>query len=232
MSPNGRRLVIRGPYAASMREVFSDQLESVYADLATICDKVRVAVERSTAALLAGDVTLAEEVISADVEIDLMRDRIEDEAFAILSLQAPVARDLRMVVSALSMAGELERMGDLAVHVAKIARLRAPHVAVPVDLVPTVGRMAQIAEGMVAEVALVIRERDPEWEALAADEAEMDALRRSLFTVMLGEGWTHGVEAAVDVALLGRYYERTADHALSLAQRISYVVTGEAATAE
>lgn len=215
-----------------MREFFTDQLESVYKDLADICDRVGVAVERATAALLEGDVSVAEEVISADVAIDQMRDTIEEEAFGILSLQAPVARDLRMVVSALSMAGELERMGDLAVHVAKIARLRAPHVAVPHDLVPTVGRMARIAEDMVAEVALVIRERDPQWEALAADEAEMDTLRRSLFTVMLGESWTHGVEAAVDVALLGRYYERFADHALSLAQRISYVVTGETAVAE
>lgn len=215
-----------------MREMFSDQLESVYSDLADICDRVRVAVERATAALLQGDVGRAEEVISADAAIDMMRDKIEDEAFAMLSLQAPVAGDLRMVVSALSMAGELERMGDLAVHVAKISRLRAPQVAVPLDLVPTIARMARIAEDMVGEVALVIRERDPEWEALAADEAEMDTLRRSLFTVMLGEDWNHGVEAAVDVALLGRYYERFADHALSLAQRISYVVTGEPAGAE
>ena len=215
-----------------MREVFSDQLESVYFDLADICDRVRVAVARATTALLQGDVAVAEEVISADAGIDLMRDKIEDEAFALLSLQAPVAGDLRMVVSAISMAGELERMGDLAVHVAKISRLRAPHVAVPLDLVPTVGRMARIAEDMVGEVALVIRERDPEWEALAADEAEMDTLRRSLFTVMLGDDWGHGVEAAVDIALLGRYYERIADHALSLAQRISYVVTGQAAVAE
>lgn len=218
-------------YGAHMREAFHDELESVYTDLSAICELVTVSVRRATTALLTGDATLAEQVISADAEIDRARERVEEKAFALLSLQAPVAGDLRMVVAALRMVGELERMGDLSVHVAKIARLRVPEVAVPVDLRPTLARMAEIAEQMVTDVVIIIRDRDVAGtEELHPREQEMDRLRRSLFTTMFAEDWGHGVEAAVDVALLGRYYERIADHALSVANRIVFVVTGEPAT--
>ncbi|QCX26590.1 phosphate signaling complex protein PhoU [Nocardioides jishulii] len=215
-----------------MRKAFHDELETVYSDLSAICGQVKVSVERATQALLTGDAALAEQVISADAEIDHQRELVEEHAFALLSLQAPVAGDLRMVVAALRMVSELERMGDLSVHVAKIARLRVPEVAVPVDVRPTVARMAQIAEYMVDKVVRIIADRDSAGpEELHAQEEEMDRLRRSLFTAMLGDDWPHGVEAAVDLALLGRYYERIADHALSVANRIVFVVTGEAAVA-
>ena len=212
-----------------MRDAFHDELESVYSDLAEICTLVTVSVRRSTTALLTGDAALAEEVISADVQIDRFRELVEDKAFSLLSLQAPVAGDLRMVVAGLRMVGELERMGDLSVHVAKIARLRVPEVAVPEEMRPTIARMAEIAESMVERVATIISDRDVEGtEVLRPEEEQMDHLRRSLFVAMLGNSWVHGVEAAVDVALLGRYYERIADHALSLANRIVFVVTGQA----
>lgn len=214
-----------------MREAFHDELDSVYTDLSSICELVTVSVERATSALLTADATLAERVISADAEVDLARERVEEKAFHLLSLQAPVAGDLRMVVAALRMVGELERMGDLSVHVAKIARLRVPEVAVPPDLRPTLARMARIAEEMVTDVVTIIAERDVSGtDDLHPREQEMDRLRRSLFTTMFAEDWDHGVEAAVDVALLGRYYERIADHALSVANRIVFVVTGQPAT--
>ena len=211
-----------------MREAFHEQLESIFADLASICRRVEVSVLQATRALLTGDATVAEEVISGDVEIDRDRERVEDAAFLLLSLQAPVASDLRTVVAALRMAGDLERMGDLSVHVAKIARLRVPNVAVPVPLRPVIERMAEVAEEMVHRVADVIAERDAvaARELTHADE-EMDELRRSTFVEMLSADWEHGVEAAVDVALLGRYYERIADHAVSVANRVVFVVTGE-----
>jgi phosphate transport system protein len=211
-----------------MREAFHEQLDSMFHDLAGICENVETAVRLATESLLTGDAAIAERVISADVEIDRARERVEDSAFLLLSLQQPVASDLRTVVAALRMVSELERMGDLSVHVAKIARLRVPHLAVPDDVRPTVERMALVAEDMVRRVSKVIVDRDVE-EALAlthADE-EMDQLRRSSFTELLSTDWTHGVEAAVDVALLGRYYERIADHAVSVANRVVFVVTGE-----
>ncbi|WP_166134128.1 phosphate signaling complex protein PhoU [Nocardioides ochotonae] len=211
-----------------MRDLFNDQLDRMIADLASICDDVRTSVHDATTALLTGDAAVAERVISADDAIDAARERLEDAAFSLLLLQQPVARDLRTIVSALRMVSELERMGDLSVHVAKVARLRVPHMAVPDDVRPTIERMAEVAETMVSEVRQVIAQRDVEAaiELGRADE-EMDELRRESFTQLLAEDWPHGVEAAVDLALLGRYYERIADHAVSIARRVVFVVTGE-----
>jgi phosphate transport system protein len=215
-----------------MREAFHDQLESIFDDLAAICSQVEEAVRSATAALLKGDAQIAERVISADIEIDRARERVEDTAFSLLSLQQPVAGDLRVVVAALRMVTELERMGDLSVHVAKIARLRVPNVAVPEEIRPTVSRMAEVAEDMVKRVHEVITTRDVSTAiAVGRDDEEMDQLRRRSFTELLSDSWSHGVEAAVDVALLGRYYERIADHAVSVANRVVFVVTGEYPTA-
>jgi phosphate transport system protein len=212
-----------------MRNAFHDQLDGIFDDLATICGQVEVAVAQATEALLAADATIAEEVISRDSDIDHAREKVEDSAFALLSLQAPVAGDLRVVVAALRMVSDLERMGDLSVHVAKIARLRTPECAVPDVARPTIARMAEVAEDMVRRTADIIRSRDVDAaDQLRADDDEMDKLRRSSFTELLSKEWTHGVEAAVDLALLGRYYERIADHAVSVVNRVVFVVTGEA----
>ena len=211
-----------------MREAFHDQLDSIFIDLSEICGQVEVAVNRATAALLTGDAAIAEEVISADRIIDANRERVEDNAFALLSLQQPVAGDLRVVVSALRMVTELERMGDLSVHVAKIARLRVPNIAVPESILETVEQMAEVAEDMVRRVKAIISDRDVEAAiALGRDDEIMDQLRRRSFAELLGDDWAHGVEAAVDIALLGRYYERIADHAVSVANRVIFVVTGQ-----
>ncbi len=210
-----------------MRDAYTDQLDSIFDDLAGICRRVETAVGLATEALMRGDAALAEQVISADVEIDRARERVEDSAFSLLSLQQPVAGDLRTIVAALRMVSELERMGDLSVHVAKVARLRVPDVAVPDEIRPTMQQMAVVAEDMVSRVRDVIVSRDVEAAiALGRDDEEMDGLRRRSFAELLSDQWTHGVEAAVDVALLGRYYERIADHAVSIANRVVFVVTG------
>ena len=215
-----------------MRAQFHDQLDAIFGDLAGICRMVEVAVGQATDALMSGDVTIAERVISADIDIDLAREKVEESAFELLSLQQPVAGDLRVVVAALRMVTELERMGDLSVHVAKIARLRTPFIAVPDEVRPTVSRMAEVAEEMVSKVSKIITGRDVQAAiALGRADEEMDRLRRTSFTELLADDWSHGVEAAVDVALLGRYYERIADHAVSVANRVVFVVTGENPTA-
>jgi phosphate transport system protein len=211
-----------------MRHAFHEQLDSMFSELADICLQVETSVRLATQALLNGDAEVAEQVIAADVEIDAARERLEDTAFSLLSLQQPVAGDLRVVVSALRMVSELERMGDLSVHVAKIARLRVPEIAVPEAARPTISRMAEVAEDMVRRVASVISDRDVEAAIeLGRDDEEMDQLRRSSFTQLLSDDWQHGVESAVDIALLGRYYERIADHAVSVANRVIFVVTGQ-----
>jgi phosphate transport system protein len=211
-----------------MREAFHDQLDSIFDDLAGICRDVETAVRDASVALLEGDAEIAERVITSDAAIDLAREKVEDDCFTLLSLQAPVAGDLRVVVSALRMVSELERMGDLSVHVAKIARLRVPEVAVPDEVRPTMAHMAEVAQDMVSRVAQIITTKDVEAAiALGRDDEVMDRLRRQSFRELLADEWAHGVEAAVDLALLGRYYERIADHAVSVANRIVFVVTGQ-----
>ena len=211
-----------------MRNAYFDQLDTIVDDLVTMTHEVQEAVARSIQALLTADAEIAERVISDDAAIDAARERVEHKSFELLALQQPVASDLRMLVAALRMVADLERMGDLSVHVAKVARLRVPLVAVPREMVPTIERMAIVAETMVGRVAGIIADRDVEGaRQMEEDDEEMDQLRRSSFRLMLDDSWPHGVEPAVDLALLGRYYERIADHAVSLARRVVYLVTGE-----
>lgn len=214
-----------------MRDAYADQLDSIRDDLLTMTRLVGTAVNEATRALLDGDAATAEKVISSDTEVDALRVTIENRSFELLSLQNPVAGDLRMLVASLRMVSEFERMGDLAVHVAKIARLRVPEVAVPDEVVPTIARMAAVAEVMIAKVGHVIANSDvAAAEELEEVDEEMDKLRRSSFRELLGSDWKHGVEPAVDIALLGRYYERIADHAVSIARRVVFLVTGEQPT--
>ena len=187
-----------------MREAFHDQLDGIFADLADICGQVEVAVREATRALMTGDIHIAEQVISGDKAIDDARERVEDTAFTLLSLQQPVAGDLRMIVAALRMVSELERMGDLSVHVAKIARLRVPAVAVPDELRPTMERMAETAEDMVRRVARDHRRprRRGRDRARPRRRGDGPAAPPQLHRAALDD-WQHGVEAAVDIALLG-----------------------------
>jgi phosphate transport system protein len=216
-----------------MRDAYFDQLDSIVDDLVTMTHEVQTAVRQATQALLTADAEVAERVIFEDAAIDAMRERIEERSFELLALQQPVAGELRMLVATLRMVSDLERMGDLSVHVAKVARLRVPQVAVPEELVPTIERMAVVAEAMVGQAASIIAERDVEgaYELERSDE-EMDLLRKASFRTMLDDAWAHGVEPAVDMALLGRYYERIADHAVSLARRVVYLVTGRTVSAD
>lgn len=210
-----------------MRTVFHEQLDEIREDLAEICSLVEDQLRSATRSLLDGDAEVAERVIDGDAEVDRGRERVEEEALALLSLQAPVAGDLRLVVGALRIIADLERMGDLAVHIAKIARLRTPNQAVPEIARPTIARMAEVAETMVARTGEVIRDRSvADANDLTAMDEEMDRLRRDSFAVLLGAEWDAGVEPAVDLALLGRYYERIADHAVTVANRIIFTVTG------
>ncbi|MCW2818806.1 MAG: Phosphate-specific transport system accessory protein PhoU [Marmoricola sp.] len=211
-----------------MRDAFSDQLDSIRDDLIAMARLVREALTEGTAALLEGDGQRAERVISNDAAIDALREKLEERSFELLSLQNPVAGDLRMLVASLRMVSEFERMGDLAVHVAKIARLRVPEIAVPESVVPMIERMSTVAEVMIAKVEHIIAESDvAAAEELELVDQEMDKLRRNSFRDLLGSEWTYGVEPAVDIALLGRYYERIADHAVSIARRVVFLVTGE-----
>ncbi|MGE3288130.1 MAG: phosphate signaling complex protein PhoU [Pseudonocardia sp.] len=210
-----------------MRDVYLAQLDRLADTLADMCDRVAEAMQLATQALLDADLQLAEQVISDDVGTDEMRAAAEEQAFALLALQAPVATDLRVVVSAIHAAGDIERMGDLALHVAQAARRRHPSLVLPDEVTPYFAEMGRVGVALAHKAAAVIRSRDADAATqLEADDDAMDDLHRHMFTVLMDRNWSHGVGPAVDITLLARFYERYADHAVAVARRIVYVVTG------
>ncbi|MDQ3578326.1 MAG: phosphate signaling complex protein PhoU [Actinomycetota bacterium] len=210
-----------------MREAYQLELGSLADELASMCSMVGDAMALATRALLETNLSIAEDVISGDEKIDNARSACEEHAYALLALQAPVATDLRTVLAAIHAAESLERMGDLALHVAKAARRRHPVPVIPAPIHQYFAEMGRVAVQLARSAEAVIHSQDVA-AARALDEAddEMDDLHRHLFTVLMDKDWSHGVAAAVDVTLLGRFYERYADHAVSVAKRVVFVVTG------
>ena len=209
-----------------MRDAFHEDLDKISDQLVDMTKLVGTALKRATAALLEGDRTIAESVIAADDDIDALRREVDDLAVDLLARQQPVATDLRMVVTAMHMSSDIERMGDLARHIAKVARMSAPNVAVPENLRPIIAEMARVGEKLVQATGDAIGSKD----VYAAVEIgriddEMDELHKKVFTTLLGD-WEHGMEAGVNATLLSRYYERYGDHAVAVADRIVYLVTG------
>jgi phosphate transport system protein len=211
-----------------MRDIYHDELDAIGSLVVQLAKSVAVAMERATSALLDANLQLAEQVLADDANIDALRDEIEERCFQVIATQSPVATDLRVVVSTTHLNANLERMGDLAHHIAKIARMRYPEVAVPAELRDVFVQMGAVAESLINKVAQVVDGHDIELAyAIEEEDDSMDALRRKLFTVVLSPNWSYGQGPAIDVALLGRYYERYADHAVAVARQTRFIVTGE-----
>ncbi|OIV37776.1 phosphate transport system regulatory protein PhoU [Mangrovactinospora gilvigrisea] len=211
-----------------MRDAYHEELHSISLDLVEMARLAGSAIGRATTALLDADLRLAESVIDSDDEIDALEHGLEQKAIGLLVRQQPVATDLRLIVTSLKMSADLERAGDLARHIAKLARLRYPDTMVPADLHATVQEMGKLAQRLIAKAGETVITRDvAQAKQLESDDDEMDLLHRTIFQHLLDERWEHGVETAVDVTLLGRYYERFADHAVSVANHVVFLVTGE-----
>ena len=184
--------------------------------------------ERATQALLQADLVLAEDVITAHETFTARIKKAEEAAITVLALQSPVAGDLRLVVGSLSNLADVDRMGALALHVAKLTRRRHPAKALPEEVNGYFTEMGRIAVDIGNSVKDVVQSGDPDRAAqLDDDDDDMDNLHRHLFTVLMDREWKHGVAAAVDVTLLGRYYERFADHAVEIGRRVIFQATGE-----
>lgn len=211
-----------------IRSVFQDELDSVSQTLFDLSVMVSDSMARATTSLTTKDLKLAEEVITFDEKIDTVQHDLDARIIDIIARQQPVASDLRALVTALRMSADLERMGDLAHHVAKLVRLRHPASAVPAELLALVEVIGETAEKIASKTGVVISTRDV---ALAAqvekDDDVMDELHRKLISALIEPSWAHGVETAIDLTLLGRYYERYADHAVSIARRVIFLVTGK-----
>jgi phosphate transport system protein len=211
-----------------MRNIFHDELDDIGKRVVEMTKLVAVAMEKATEALLEADITIANQVIADDSRVDALRAELEDRCFQLVAQQQPVATDLRVLISTMHLTADLERMGDLADHVAKIARLRYPESAVPPEAKDVISQMGEVARSLVHKVADVVDGRDVALaQAIEAEDDSMDALRRKLFTLVLSDNWARGTEAAIDMTLLGRYYERYADHAVSVARRTIFIVTGQ-----
>ncbi|MDT5070530.1 MAG: phosphate transport system protein [Mycobacterium sp.] len=211
-----------------MRTAFHQELDDLTAAISEMCGSAGQSMEHATQALLQADLLLAEQVIS-DHEVIVQRARkTEEQALRVLALQAPVAGDLRAVVGALKNIADVDRMGALALHIAKLTRRRHPDEVLPEAVKGYFTEMGRIAVDMGSTVKVVVLSKDAHRAAqLADDDDDMDGLHRHLFSVLMDREWKHGVAAAVDVTLLGRYYERFADHAVEIGRRVIFQATGK-----
>jgi phosphate transport system protein len=216
---------------ALIRSVFQDELDNVSQSLVDLTAMVSASMTKATTAILSCDLKLAEEVIATDVKIDDCQHENDSRIIDIIARQQPVARDLRALVAALRMGSDLERMGDLSNHVAKVARLRHPNAAVPPELVAIIQAMGVAAVAITEKTGVVIATRNTEMALeIERDDDVMDDLHRKLIAVLIEPTWKHGIETAIDLTLLGRYYERYADHAVSISRSVYFLVTGEYAS--
>ncbi len=210
-----------------MRTEYHDRLAALDRQVGDMCGLAGVAMRQATQALLDADVALADQVISDHEQLVTKKACAEKDAFALLALQQPVAGELREIFSSIQIMADAERMGALAVHVAKIARRRHPQPALPEDVHGVFAEMGAVAVAMGESARQALAASDPQRAARLRDEDDaMDTLHSQMFTVLLDRAWKHGVRAAVDVALLGRFYERFADHAVEVGRRIVFKVTG------
>ena len=217
---------IRSLNVQNMRDQFYEQLDLIRSQLVEVTKDLRSIVADATEALLGIDQAKAEDVIAREsVYADRLED-IEDRALVLLATQQPVASDLRQLMASIRIVADLQRMGHHAVHIAKVARRRMPIAAVPESVVPMIRQMSEIADDMIKHTARLVAKQDVAAELEKIDD-DMDALHKSLFRVLLAPDANFEIEEAIDLALLGRYYERVADHSVNMARRVIYQVTGE-----
>ncbi|MGV0047948.1 phosphate signaling complex protein PhoU [Mycobacterium colombiense] len=210
-----------------MRTGFHHQLDTLTDQLADMCAMAAEAISQASEALLETDLTTAESVIARHGSIVALDAHVEETAFALLALQAPVATDLRAVVSALRIAADARRMVELAVHIAEIARRRHPYPAVAAEVRPYVAAMGEAAEALAHGARQVLVSQDPRGAAqIRHDDDAMDELHHRLLATLMDPAWTQGVASAVDATLLGRFYERFADHTVQIARRVIFQATG------
>jgi phosphate transport system protein len=211
-----------------MRIAFRKQLEGLTETLGEMCAIAGVAMDRATQALLEADLHGSEDIISDHARLTAMRRRAEDSAVALLALQAPVARDLRAVVSSLQNAADAERMGGLAVHVAETVRRRHPAHVLPETVNEYFAQMGRLAVEMGANAGDVVLSCDPRRAAqIRHDDDAMNELHRNIMSALIDTQWQHGPQSAVDVTLLARFYERFADHAVEIGRRVIFLATGD-----
>jgi phosphate transport system protein len=211
-----------------MREVFQQELAEVQERLVEIATLVEKSIDNATRAFNESNVALAEAVIADDDKIDEATIALDELAINILARQQPVARDLRIVVSALRISASLERMGDMSEHIAQLARYRFPDKVVPKSLRATFADLGRLDVQIARKLTELLRTEDVRIaEEIRNDDDQIDALHLSVFNKVLGETWKGAAVDTVDATLASRYHERFADHAVSIAKKVQYLATGD-----
>lgn len=211
-----------------VRKVFQAELHQVGEELIEISALVTDAIEKANQAFTGADVELAQEVIAADARIDFLQNDLDERAIDILALQGPVASDLRMIVGSLRMSASLERMGDLARHVAQLARLRFPEKVIPASLTDTFDELAALDIKIAKQINELLETRNLDLVIeIAAANTRIDELHGSVFKAIAAPEWHETPATTVDVTLASRYFERFGDHGVSVARKVSYLVTGQ-----
>lgn len=210
-----------------MRDAFQTDLDALRDQLSDMAVLAAQAMRAATRAVLTSDGDLAAQVVAADAELDAARDRCDETVQRLLALQAPVAGDLRLVLTAVYCSDKIERMGDLAAHVADTARIRFPECAVPRQLTGAFTELGTITAGMADRLVELINHRGRGGFAeLNETDQAVDARHAEVLAAITDPDWPHGIPCATSLALLARYYERFADQAVSVAKRLDFVVTG------
>ena len=195
--------------------------------LVEISGLVAISIDNATRAFNESNVSLAETVIADDDKIDELTVNLDELAINILARQQPVARDLRIVVSALRISASLERMGDMAEHIAQLARYRFPDKVVPKSLCGTFSELGALDVAIARKLTKLLETEDVSLaEEIRNDDDQIDALHLSVFDKVLGETWKGATVDTVDATLASRYHERFADHAVSIAKKVQYLATG------
>lgn len=216
-----------------MREVFQQELEELQARLVEIAKLVAIAIEKATKAFNESDVTLAESVIEEDPKIDELALTLDELAIHILARQQPVARDLRIVVSALRISASLERMGDMADHIAQLARYRFPEKVIAKGLQGTFRKMGEHDVEIANKLVKLLETQNMNLaDEIRDDDDKVDALHLKVFDKVLGETWKGTPVDTVDATLASRYHERFADHAVKISRKVKYLSTGDWATGD
>ncbi len=211
-----------------MHGIFQNELADVQSRLVGLAENAQSIMDKASRAFLNSDVTLADEALALAGTNETKALDLDELVIKVLSTQSPVARDLRILVSALRMSASLERMGSLSSHIAAIARYRYPGSAIPTALRQTFEDMARIDLELVGKAIKLLQNTDLDLvrEIQARDEA-VDRLHRKVFDVVLDPQWKENAMYTVDVTLASRYFERFADHVVDISSKVSFLQTGE-----
>ncbi|GAA4113214.1 phosphate signaling complex protein PhoU [Enteractinococcus coprophilus] len=211
-----------------MRKLFMAEMEAVGDDLVEMATLVNRAMKQARVALEAQDVGLAETVIAQDARIDYLQNTLDERTIELLLLQNPVATDLRLLVAALRVSSSMERMGDLARHVAALVRLRDPISVIPEPSRPEVAEMAELAVTVGEHLQRLMTNYDlAEGREIVKLNNDVDILHSQIMNNVTDNVWNLSAPQAQDLTLLTMRLERFGDHAVSISRKIAYLVTGE-----